>query len=60
MLLPLGGFLIACFVGWFVSRQTSEEELGIANPTLFRLWHFSIRYLVPPAVLIILVTGLTS
>lgn len=60
MLLPLGGFLIACFVGWFVSRQTSEEELGIANPTLFRLWHSSIRYLVPPAVLIILVTGLSS
>ena len=27
MLLPLGGFLLAVFVGWSVSRRTSEEEL---------------------------------
>jgi NSS family neurotransmitter:Na+ symporter len=60
MLLPLGGFLIAWFVGWFVSRRTSEEELAISDPRLFRLWHLSIRYVVPPAVLLILVTGLGS
>lgn len=60
MLLPFGGFLIAWFVGWFVSRRTSEEELAISDPRLFRLWHLSIRYVVPPAVLLILVTGLGS
>ncbi len=59
MLLPLGGFLIACFVGWFVSRGSSEGELNMGNPMLFRLWYFSIRYMVPPAVLLILVTGLS-
>ncbi|MGE0625611.1 MAG: sodium-dependent transporter [Pseudomonadales bacterium] len=59
ILLPLGGFLIACFVGWFVSRRSSEAELDMANPALFRLWYLSIRYLVPPAVLLILVTGLS-
>ena len=47
MLLPLGGFLLALFVGWSVSRQTSEEELNMANATVFRLWHFAIRWLVP-------------
>lgn len=59
MLLPLGGFLIACFVGWFVSRASSAAELGMASPMLFRLWYLSIRYLVPPAVLLILVSGLS-
>jgi NSS family neurotransmitter:Na+ symporter len=60
VLLPLGGFLIAFFVGWIVSRRTSEEELGMGSATVFGLWHFAIRYLVPPAVLLILVTGLAS
>jgi len=60
ILLPLGGLLIAAFVGWFVSRRTSEEELAMSNPALFRLWHVSIRYLVPPAVFLILVTGLSG
>ncbi len=60
ILLPLGGFLLAFFVGWIVSRRTSEEELAMKSAALFRLWHFAIRYLVPPAVLLILVTGLAS
>jgi NSS family neurotransmitter:Na+ symporter len=60
ILLPLGGFLLAFFVGWAVRRSTSEEELNMGNATVFRMWHFAIRYLVPPAVLVILVTGLTS
>jgi len=60
ILLPLGGFLLAFFVGWCVSRQTSEDELSMASATVFRLWHFAIRYLVPPAVLLILITGLAS
>ena len=57
LLLPIGGLLIACFVGWFVSRTTSAEELGLGDGA-FRLWYLSIRYLVPPAVLVILLTGL--
>lgn len=59
ILLPLGGFLIAWFVGWFVSRQSSADELGMGS-TAFRLWFLAIRYLVPPAVLLILITGLAS
>lgn len=60
IMLPAGGFLLAWFLGWFVSRSTSETELGIANSSLFSLWHFSIRYLVPPAVLVILISGVSS
>ena len=60
ILLPLGGLLIALFVGWGVSRGSAEDELNPSFPVLFRFWHFAIRYLVPPALFLILVTGLTD
>jgi NSS family neurotransmitter:Na+ symporter len=58
IMLPLGGFLIALFVGWVVSKASASEELAIANPAVFELWHVLVRYVVPPAVLVILVFGL--
>jgi NSS family neurotransmitter:Na+ symporter len=60
MMLPVGGFLIAWFVGWFVSRGASEAELNMSSAALFRLWYWLIRWAVPPAVALILVTGLSS
>jgi len=60
ILLPLGGLLIAVFVGWFVNTRISAEELEFKNPALFQIWHFLLRYLVPPAVLIIFVMGVTE
>jgi NSS family neurotransmitter:Na+ symporter len=55
ILLPLGGLLIAVFGGWLVSRQASRDELALADPRLHAIWYFLIRYVVPPAVLIIFV-----
>jgi NSS family neurotransmitter:Na+ symporter len=60
VLLPGGGLLIAGFVGWFVARETSRQELAIGDPALFELWYRAMRYLVPPALLLILVTGLSG
>jgi NSS family neurotransmitter:Na+ symporter len=60
IMLPLGGFLIALFVGWFVSKASAREELAISKPMLFELWYLLIRYVVPLAVLMILVFGLTA
>ena len=60
VLLPLGGLLIATFVGWFVHSQVSKEELAFGSPMLFKLWHFLIRFVVPPAVLIIFVMGVSE
>jgi len=57
VLLPLGGFLIALFVGWFVSEEQSRDELALSNPASFILWHRLVRYIVMPAVAVILVTG---
>jgi len=58
ILLPLGGLLIAVFVGWFVSREVAAEELGFASSRMFAIWHFLLRYAVPPAVLIIFIMGI--
>jgi NSS family neurotransmitter:Na+ symporter len=60
IMLPLGGFLIALFVGWFVSKATSRDELDIPDSRYFQTWHALIRYVVPPAVLAILVFGVMS
>ena len=60
VLLPLGGLLIAVFAGWFMTRENSQDELGIANGMGYRLWYFLIRFVVSPAVLIIFVMGVSE
>lgn len=60
ILLPVGGLLIAWFIGWFVRRETAEAELSMGSPAMFRVWHLAIRYVVPPALLVILIAGLND
>ena len=57
ILLPVGGFLIVVFVGYFIRREVVAEELGIQNRSLFNMLHLLLRYVVPPAVLVIFVFG---
>ena len=58
IMLPLGGLLIAVFVGWFVKPATAEQELALTSPAWFRAWHGLLRYLAPAAVLLILAVGI--
>ena len=58
VLLPLGGLLIAVFVGWRVTPEAARGELAELSPWLFRAWRASLRYVAIPAVLLILVFGL--
>lgn len=53
ILLPIGGLLLALFVGWRVSRRSLELDLGAGRG--FRVWHFLLRYVTPVAVLIVLI-----
>ncbi len=51
-LMPLGGVLIALFVGYVMNRDIVEGELlGHMGNTVFKIWYFSIRYIAPIAVL---------
>jgi NSS family neurotransmitter:Na+ symporter len=56
IMLPVGGLLIALFAGWVIKRSTSADELQLGG--LFAPWYLLIRYLVPVAIIIVLVTGL--
>jgi neurotransmitter:Na+ symporter, NSS family len=56
ILLPVGGLLIAIFAGWFMSREASQDELG-SSAKDHAIWYFLIRFVVPPAILVIFVMG---
>ena len=60
VMLPVGGFLIALFAGWFVSRSAAMDELAMGSETLFDAWRILIRYLAPAAVLVIFIFGVTG
>ena len=53
IMLPLGGLLIAVFVGWFVRRTTLVEELDLPQ-WAFGAWHALIRYLAPLVVVVLM------
>ncbi len=56
ILLPLGGLLIALFVGWFMREALVRDELlgNAAPPMSYRLWRLVIAYLSPLLVLAIM------
>ncbi|GAB5453469.1 MAG: sodium-dependent transporter [Halioglobus sp.] len=60
ILLPLGGLLIAVFAGWAMSRSATRDELTTIGDGVFALWHFLIRYVVPPAVTVIFIMGVAG
>ena len=51
ILLPLGGLLIALFVGWALMKRIAAEQLGFSEGWKWRLWSISIRFLAPAGVL---------
>ena len=61
VMLPLVSLLTAVFVGWFMRPQILRGQLHRESGVFFALWHFSLRYLVPAAVVtLMLVTALAS
>jgi len=59
-LLPMGGLLVALFTGWVVSRALMRKELEESSDTFFRYWRFTIRWLAPIAVGLIIISGLAE
>jgi NSS family neurotransmitter:Na+ symporter len=57
-LLPVGGFLIALFAGWAMSRRETREELeqGHGRMASYGAWRFLIRFAAPLAVGAIIVS----
>jgi NSS family neurotransmitter:Na+ symporter len=57
-MMPLGGLLLALFVGWKVKPAAIQEELNIRNPRFFRAWFWLLRWVVPVSIAAIFVSNL--
>lgn len=51
-LLPMGGFFMALYVGWFLSERLTRDEMetGGGPFPLFGLWRFLLRVVCPVAI----------
>jgi len=58
IMMPLGGLLLAVFVGWRVAPATIREELNIKSPRFFRTWFWLLRWVVPVSIAAIFVSNL--
>lgn len=58
VMLPLGGFLTAVYVGWRVKRELVDHELHLDSARFVRIWYWLLRYVSPIAVLAVLLGGL--
>ncbi|MGA8163837.1 MAG: sodium-dependent transporter [Waddliaceae bacterium] len=55
-LLPISGLMVSLFTGWALDQKISREEFsfGTAYPMFWRPWLFCIRWIVPLAILAVL------
>jgi neurotransmitter:Na+ symporter, NSS family len=58
LMMPLGGLLIALFVGWRVADGLLRQQLPSLGPRGFAGWRWSIRVLVPCAITGIFIANL--
>ena len=61
LMLPLSGFLVCLFVGWYLKRSLSYEELtnyGMQKVSYFTVYMFILRFLAPVAISLIFVNEL--
>ena len=54
-LLPLGGFLLCIFIGWFwgTTKATEEANIGAKSIKLGTTYSFLIKYVIPVAIFIV-------
>jgi len=54
VMLPLGGLIMALFVGYVIEKERVAAHLGRQLGIYYSLWYFSIRYVVPVALIIVM------
>jgi NSS family neurotransmitter:Na+ symporter len=58
IMLPLGGMLIALFVGWKLRDEHLLHELKFESARLLHWWRPILKYVSPIAVLVVLINGI--
>lgn len=59
LLMPLGGILIALFVGWRLKPEYLQSELEFGSVALSHAWLWLVRVVAPVAIFFVLVSSLT-
>ena len=54
IMLPLGGLVMSIFVGYVVPRSEVEATLKPYMGSYFNIWYFSLRYIAPVALFIVI------
>lgn len=53
IMLPLGGFFIAIFTGWYLDKRIVWEEVsnnGTLPKAIYRIWLFLLKYIAPVGI----------
>jgi NSS family neurotransmitter:Na+ symporter len=58
IMLPIGGFAIVVFAGWFMAKNSTADELDPAAGTMFKLWRFCARWITPTAIVLVMLNAL--
>jgi len=58
IMLPLGGLLIAVFVGWRMKPSDVVAEAAMGNVLLFNIWRFTLKFIAPVGIAFVLYNGL--
>lgn len=58
IMMPLGGLLIAIFVGWFMDKSAVTEEVGDITYGAYHWWYVVLKFLSPPLLIVVFVTAL--
>jgi len=61
ILLPLGGFFIVVFTGWFMGRRKVKAELSNGGSLRARFWPvflFLVRFIAPIAIALVFLNGI--
>ncbi|HHB91804.1 MAG TPA: sodium-dependent transporter [Thioploca sp.] len=59
IMLPLGGLLIAIFVGWLMKKTVVAEELNSSiDSFIYYIWYFLLRYITPLGVGIVFLNAI--
>ena len=61
LMLPLGGLLLAIFIGWVLPNRISHDELNVlAEHHWFKLWMFMLRYVITAVLAVVFITLLLA
>ncbi len=58
LLMPIGGILMALFVGWRLKPALLAEELSLDQGIFFKAWLFLVRFVAPLGILGVLIVNL--